>query len=95
MTQVIHDMQMSELLTYEYASYFEHNTLEIFGELATSFNFEDCLKWKGLNKILQEDTEIKALHNNAWHFAFLRDSLVSSIVYPSRYSHSLSHFRRL
>lgn len=44
MTQVIHEMQMSELLTYEYASYFEHNTLEIFGELATSFNFEDCLK---------------------------------------------------
>jgi hypothetical protein len=46
---------VSELLTYEFASYFEDKTLEELDELAASFKLENCLKRDGLNKILQDD----------------------------------------
>ena len=51
---------MSELLTYEYASYFEGKTMEELDELAASFRLDSCLRRGGLNKILQEDAGIKA-----------------------------------
>jgi hypothetical protein len=51
---------MSELLTYEYASYFEDKTLEELDELATSFRIDNCLTRDGLNKILQKDAKIQA-----------------------------------
>jgi hypothetical protein len=53
--RVVRDMLMSELLTYEYASYFENKTLEELDELAASFKLENCVKRDGLNKILQDD----------------------------------------
>lgn len=53
--RVVRDVLMSELLTYEYASYFENKTLEELDELAASFKLENCLKRDGLNKILQDD----------------------------------------
>ena len=53
--RVVRDMLMSELLTYEYASYFENKSLEELDELAASFKLENCLKRDGLNKILQDD----------------------------------------
>jgi hypothetical protein len=60
LTRVQRDMVMSELLTYEYASYFENKTLEELDELAASFKIEKCLKREGLNEILQRDAEIQA-----------------------------------
>ena len=60
MTRVVRDMVMSELLTYEYAGYFEDKSLEELDELAASFKIENCLKREGLNKILQKDAEIQA-----------------------------------
>jgi hypothetical protein len=36
-------MVMSELLTYEYASYFENETFEQLDELAASFKLGNCL----------------------------------------------------
>lgn len=56
--RVIREMLFSELLTYEYASYFEGKTLDELDELAASFKFENCIKRDGLNKILQEDAGI-------------------------------------
>jgi hypothetical protein len=56
-SRVVRDMVMSELLTYEFASYFENKTLDELDELAASFKLENCLKRDGLNKILQEDAE--------------------------------------
>jgi hypothetical protein len=56
-SRVVRDMLMSELLTYEYASYFENKTMEELDELAASFKLENCLKRDGLNKILQNDAE--------------------------------------
>ncbi|GAB7323952.1 hypothetical protein MBLNU13_g07367t2 [Cladosporium sp. NU13] len=53
--RVVRDMLMSELLTYEYASYFDNKTLEELDELGASFKLEKCLKRDGLNKILQDD----------------------------------------
>lgn len=56
--RVMRELLVSELLTYEYATYFEDKSLEELEELAASFKFENCLKRIGLNKILQEDTGI-------------------------------------
>lgn len=58
-SRVVRDMVMSELLTYEFASYFENKTLEELDELAASFKIENCLKRDGLNKILQDDAELE------------------------------------
>lgn len=57
--RVARDMLMSELLTYEFASYFEDKTMDELDELAASFKIENCWKRDGLNKILQKDAEIE------------------------------------
>ena len=53
--RVLRETLISELLTYEYASYFEGKTMEELDELAASFKFENCLKRDGLNDILKAD----------------------------------------
>ncbi|EMC97975.1 glycoside hydrolase family 5 protein [Baudoinia panamericana UAMH 10762] len=53
--RVIREMLFSELLTYEFASYFKGLSLEQLDELAASFKLENCVKRDGLNKILQAD----------------------------------------
>ncbi|KAK6402227.1 endo-1,4-beta-glucanase, partial [Oleoguttula sp. CCFEE 5521] len=53
--RVVRELLVSELLTYEFASYFEGKSFEELDELAASFKLENCLKRDGLNKILQED----------------------------------------
>ena len=58
--RVVRELLVSELLTYEYASYFEGKTMEELDELAASFRLDSCLRRGGLNKILQEDAGIKA-----------------------------------
>ncbi|KAK4554312.1 endo-1,4-beta-glucanase [Recurvomyces mirabilis] len=58
--RVVRELLVSELLTYEYASYFEGMTMEELDDLAASFKLENCLKRDGLNKILQEDAGITA-----------------------------------
>ncbi|KAK1051050.1 endo-1,4-beta-glucanase [Friedmanniomyces endolithicus] len=56
--RVIREMLVSELLTYEYASYFEGKSMEELDELAASFKLENCLRRGGLNEILQADAGI-------------------------------------
>lgn len=53
--RVLRELLISELLTYEYASYFEDKSMEELDELAASFKFENCLKRDGLNDILKAD----------------------------------------
>ena len=55
---MIREMLVSELLTYEYASYFEGKSMEELDELAASFKLENCLRRGGLNEILQADAGI-------------------------------------
>jgi hypothetical protein len=56
--RVIGELLISELLTYEYASYFEDKSFEELDELAASFKLKNCVKRDGLNRILQEDADI-------------------------------------
>lgn len=53
--RVVREMLFSELLAYEYASYFEGKSMQELEELAASFKFENCVKRDGLNRILQAD----------------------------------------
>ncbi|KAK4189824.1 family 5 putative glycoside hydrolase [Podospora australis] len=53
--RVLRETLMSEILCWEYASYFEGKTLEELEELAASFKIENCLKREGLNEILRKD----------------------------------------
>ena len=53
--RVLRETLFSEILTWEYASYFEGKTLEELDDLAASFKFENCLKRDGLNEILRGD----------------------------------------
>jgi hypothetical protein len=53
--RVIRETLISELATYEFASYFEGKTMEKLDELAACFKFENCLKRDGLNEILKAD----------------------------------------
>ena len=55
MHRVVREMLFSELLAYEYASYFEGKSMQELEELAASFKFENCVKRDGLNRILQAD----------------------------------------
>lgn len=55
--RVMRETLFSEILTWEYASYFEGKTLEELDELAASFKFENCIQRKGLNEILRADAE--------------------------------------
>lgn len=58
--RVVREMLVSELLTYEYASYFQGKSLEELDELAASFKLENCMKRDGLNAILQADAGMVA-----------------------------------
>lgn len=58
--RVIRELLVSELLTYEYASYFKDKSLAELDELAASFKLENCVKRDGLNKILQADAGLSA-----------------------------------
>nr|CDP27084.1 Putative Glycoside Hydrolase Family 5 [Podospora anserina S mat+] len=55
--RVLRETLMSEILCWEYASYFEGKTLEELDELAGSFKLENCVKREGLNEILRRDAE--------------------------------------
>lgn len=48
---------MSEILCWEYVSYFEGKMLEELDELVGSFKLENCVKREGLNEILRRDVE--------------------------------------
>jgi len=53
--RVLREMLLSEIMTYEFASYFEGKTLEELDELAASFKLENCRRRDGLNGILKAD----------------------------------------
>lgn len=55
--RVIRENLFSEILTWEYASYFKDKSLDELDELAASFKLENCLKRDGLNEILRADAE--------------------------------------
>lgn len=58
--RVLRELLVSEMLTWEFASYFEGKSFEELDELAASFRFENCVKRDGLNDILKKDAEISA-----------------------------------
>ena len=53
--RVLREMLVSQLMTFEYASYFEGKSLEELDELAASFKLENCRRRDGLNEILRDD----------------------------------------
>ncbi|KAK4160229.1 family 5 putative glycoside hydrolase [Cladorrhinum sp. PSN259] len=53
--RVIRETLMSEILCWEYASYFKDKSLEELDELAASFKLENCVRREGLNEILRRD----------------------------------------
>lgn len=53
--RVLRETLFSEIMTWEYASYFEGKTLEELDELAASFKLANCVKREGLNEILRAD----------------------------------------
>lgn len=55
--RVLRELLVSELLTYEFASYFKGKTFEELDALAAAFRFENCVKRDGLNEILRRDAE--------------------------------------
>ena len=55
--RVVRETLLSEILAWEYASYFEGKTLDELDELAASFKFENCVQREGLNQILRADAE--------------------------------------
>ncbi len=56
--RVLREMLLSEIMTWEYASYFEGKSLQELDELAASFKLENCKRRDGLNEILQADAGI-------------------------------------
>ena len=55
--RVLREMLFSEILCWEYASYFRDKTLEELDVLAASFKLENCIRREGLNSILKGDAE--------------------------------------
>jgi hypothetical protein len=53
--RVIRDMLMSDMLTGEFASYFEGKSFQELDELAASFKLENCRTRDELNEILRKD----------------------------------------
>jgi hypothetical protein len=53
--RVLREMLFSEVLCWEYASYFEGKSFEELDELAASFKLENCVRRDGLNDILRAD----------------------------------------
>jgi hypothetical protein len=56
--RVVRDMLVSDMLTGEYASYFEGKGLEELDELAASFKLENCRSRDELNGILRKDAAL-------------------------------------
>jgi len=56
--RVVREMLFSEIMTWEYASYFEGKTMEELDALAGSFKLENCVTRDGLNEILRRDAEL-------------------------------------
>lgn len=59
--RVMRETLFSEIMTWEYASYFEGKTMEELDELAASFKLENCVKREGLNEILRADAATYSL----------------------------------
>lgn len=57
--RVVRETLFSEMLTYEYASYFKGKTMEELDALARSFRLEECVARDGLNEILRKDAGMK------------------------------------
>ncbi|KAK5658450.1 hypothetical protein OQA88_1839 [Cercophora sp. LCS_1] len=55
--RVIRETLFSEIMCWEYASYFEGKSFEELDELAASFKLENCVRRDGLNEILRRDAE--------------------------------------
>lgn len=55
--RVVRENLVSELLTYEFASYFKGKSFQELDEIAASFKFENCLQRDGLNEILKLDAQ--------------------------------------
>jgi len=53
--RVLREMLVSQLMTFEYASYFEGKTFEELEDLAASFKLGNCQRRDGLNDILRDD----------------------------------------
>ena len=53
----LRDNLLSNILTHEYASYFEGKSYDELDELAASFKLENCVKRDGLNELLRTDAE--------------------------------------
>ncbi len=56
--RVLREMLISEILTWEYASYFKGKSLDELDELAASFKLKNCTRRDGLNDILRADAGI-------------------------------------
>ena len=55
--RVLRETLLSEILCWEYASYFEGKTLDELDTLAASFKLENCVRRDWLNEILEADVE--------------------------------------
>lgn len=53
----VRELAVSEILTYEFASYFKDKSFEELDEIAASFKLENCLQRDGLNEILKRDAQ--------------------------------------
>jgi hypothetical protein len=56
--RVVRDMLVSDMLTGEFASYFEGKSLEELDELAASFKLGNCQTRDELNTILRNDAAV-------------------------------------
>lgn len=54
--RVLRETLFSEIMCWEYASYFEGKSLEELEELAASFKLENCVRRDGLSDVLRADT---------------------------------------
>jgi len=57
--RVIRETLFSEIMCWEYASYFKGKSFEELEALAASFKLENCVRRDGLNEILRRDAEEK------------------------------------
>ncbi len=55
--RVLREQLFSQILTWEYASYFEGKSFEELDELASSFKLENCQRREALNEILRADAQ--------------------------------------
>lgn len=55
--RVVRELFASEVLTYEFASYFKDKSFEELDDIAASFKLENCVQRAELNRILKEDAQ--------------------------------------